>query len=715
MRERIHRPRRVAPLGRWTPALLISLAWLCVIAMAMPKLRQSDRLAVALAGVGATAITSLIVWWSDRARWREPIRSLARFTHSLRHSRRPVPVPAPEPELLELLREIVALAKAFRASAKPRRPTAPPLARSVAVENYPAHDSLTRSGLFDAPPVQGMQTGGNLSGDYSTIDMVNRLEPIEYRWIESSPAEQELLGWNLTQLREKSFLDILYPDDQKRCSATFTQALERGEALGLVVRIITAQGKTRSVEVNVGARYGNNQRVSHLRCHLTDVTDKMQAERELRHRTRELTRVNEQLRQINRELEELKDRYTDLYENAPAMYFSLDPEGTVIECNQTMLVTLNRPRDQIVGQPYETLLPEAHWSRFRTRFREFLAAGAGERESSWVKAGGEVIDVWIRGTLIRNSKGAASHARVVAQDVTAKRRLEGELQEKNQRLAETIDELSLKNRELDEFVYVVSHDLQEPLRTLVAFSGFLANDYADRLDIEGQEHLRYLVDASRRMRAMIHGMLNLSRAGKVTGDLAEVDLDDLVTVIKTDLGELLRGSNAELRIRTPLPKIWGDRDRIGQLLANLITNGVRYNESPDRWVEVAATPVADSDSSGALESDLGATVTISIRDNGIGIDPQFHRTIFQLFRRLHTHDEYEGTGVGLAICNKIVQAHSGRIWVESVPGEGATFFITFRTGPAPTTVAGRAALPSGPSSPYGSSASQVVADEHNAV
>ena len=308
-----------------------------------------------------------------------------------------------------------------------------------------------------------------------------------------------------------------------------------------------------------------------------------------------------------------------------------------------------------------------------------------------------------------------SHARVVAQDVTAKRRLEAELQEKNQRLAETIDELSLKNRELDEFVYVVSHDLQEPLRTLIAFSGFLANDYADRLDAEGQEYLRYLVDASRRMRAMIHGMLNLSRAGKVTGDFAEVDLEDLVAVIKTDLGELLRSKNAELRIVRPLPKVWGDRDRIGQLLANLITNGVKYNQSPKRWVEVAATPVADSDSSGALESDLGATVTISIRDNGIGIEPQFHRTIFQLFRRLHTHDEYEGTGVGLAICNKIVQAHGGRIWVESAPGEGATFFITLRTGPAPTTVAARSVDPSSPSSSYGSSVSQVVADEHNAV
>ena len=203
----------------------------------------------------------------------------------------------------------------------------------------------------------------------------------------------------------------------------FNRALERGEAMGVVVRLSTASGEMRAIEVNVGARYGTNQKVSHLRCHLTDVTEKFQAEREQKLRTRELTRVNEQLRRINRELEELKER-----------------------------------------------------------------------------------------------------------------------------LASANDELSQKNRELDEFVYVVSHDLQEPLRTLIAFSDFLLKDYGDRLEPEGQEFVRYLVNASRRMRAMIHGMLNLSRAGKVIGDFEVVDLDDLVTVIRTDLGELLRSKSAQLHI-----------------------------------------------------------------------------------------------------------------------------------------------------------------------
>jgi PAS domain S-box-containing protein len=368
--------------------------------------------------------------------------------------------------------------------------------------------------------------------------MVNRLDPINFHWIESSPAEQDFLGWTLTELRQKSFLEILHPEDRARAQETFSQAVVRGEALGLIIRVRTAQGKTQAIEVNIGARYGTNQRVTHLRCHLTDVTEQVRAERELRLRTLELTQVNAQLRRINRELEDLKDRYTDLYEYAPAMYFGLDQQGNVVECNQTMLTTLNRNRQEVIGHPYKELLHPASTERFRSQFRDLLPRGSVEDESGWVKSQGDIIDVWVLGSLVRSSKGTPTHARFVAQDVTAKRRLEAELREKNERLAQANEELSRKNHELDEFVYVVSHDLQEPLRTLIAFSDFLLRDYGDRLEVEGQEYVRYLVDASRRMRAMIHGLLNLSRAGKVIGGFAEVDLEELVAVVKTDLGEL---------------------------------------------------------------------------------------------------------------------------------------------------------------------------------
>ncbi len=706
--------------GRWTAAFLISLAWLCVVAMAVRKLRQGDGVIVALMGLGAAAITFAVAGWSERARWRRPVEELARLTHDLRHRGRVQLTTAPEPELQALLLEIGVLVTALRA---PRR-RAPSSGRAALCS--PARRACGRplspfAGVADpqrslrcAAPRPDQQIDASISGEHSTIDMVNRIDPKAFHWIESSPAEQDFLGWTLAELQQKSFLEIVHPDDRDRAEETFAQAIVRGEALGLIVRIRRADGRTRAIEVNVGARYGTNQRITHLRCHLSDVTEKVHAERELRLRTRELTQLNEQLRRINRELEDLKDRYTDLYENAPAMYFSVDQAAILIECNQTMLSTLNRPREEIIGRSYESLLPEHLSQRFRARFQAFLNSGSIEEESTWVKSGGETIGVWIHGTLIKNSKGAILHARMVAQDVTAKRRLEAELQEKNRRLAEANDELSLKNRELDEFVYVVSHDLQEPLRTLTSFSGFLSEEYADRLEAEGQEYVRYVVDASRRMRAMIQGLLHLSRAGRVIGDFAEVDLDELLVVIKADLAELMRSKGAELRVHGPLPRVWGDRDRIGQLLANLIANGIKYNESPNKWVEVAATRSPDSDPSGALDNARAASVTISIKDNGIGIEAQFHNTIFQLFRRLHSQEEYDGTGVGLAICNKIVQAHGGRIWVESDPGHGATFFVRLRA--VPTTVPALAvSSPNASGAPYESPVSQVPSDERHPV
>ncbi len=667
------------------------MAWMAVVALAVAKLKPGDGILVAIAGSGAAAATFGVSLWYDRMRWRVPLGELAEIARSLRQVRkndRAQTLP-PTPELAELTREIAALARHQRARAPVQAP--PPAARArIHIERPPLAStaSMTRSGLFDAPPETSASFNPNMSGDFSTIDMVNRLEPAGFHWIESSPAEQEFLGWNLSELRQKSFLDVIHPDDRPRAAQTLRDALERGEALGLVVRVRTAHGKTRAVEVNVGARYGKTA-VSHLRCHLTDVSDKVRADRVLKLRTQELTQVNEQLRKINRELEELKDRYTDLYENSPAMYFSLDVHGTVIECNQTMLNTLKVAREDVVGRSYEKLLAGPRSEGFIDRYREFMAQGSIEKETSWVTSSGELIDLWVIGKVVMASKGSIMHSRFVAQDITLNRLLEAELQEKNRRLGEANAELSHRNRELDEFVYVVSHDLQEPLRTLISFSGFLMKDYGDRIESEGKEYLRYLVEASRRMRAMIHGLLKSfprrqgdrrirhGRSGRADGGRSRPIWASFCAPKTPSSGS-----------RAPLPPVWGDHDRIGQLLANLIGNAVKYNESSSPWVEVEAKTDVGADSPDhPHDNHLDPHVVIAIKDNGIGIEPEYHNTIFQLFRRLHTHDEYEGTGVGLAICNKIVQAHGGRIWVESTPGEGSTFFIRLRSNPSPASLA----------------------------
>ncbi len=629
---------------RWAAATAVSVAWIILVVLTVSRLHGGDRLLVVLLAA-IPMLCAVVIWTQNRG----------------------ATVTGPTSPEWKLTSE-----KDARRSGQPSVTGSPTALTLQAAE---AMHAMTQSGLFDTPPpIAANHPDMAISGNFSIVDMVSRLEPRGFHWIESSLAEQEFLGWTLTELQRKSFLDIVYPDDRQRAMNALQQTLIKGESLGLVIRIRTAQGKTKAIEVNAGARYDSSQQVSYLRCHITDVTSKVNAERELKLRTRELIQLNEQLRGINRELEELKDRYTDLYENAPAMYFSMDAQGRLIECNQTFLSTLNRRRDELIGQGFEAFLDRTDLERCLTLFGQLLEQGSIETESRWLRSNGEPIDVWISGKVIRNPRGSIEQTHCVAQDRTAKHRLEAELYAKNQSLAHANAELLRKNRELDEFVYVVSHDLQEPLRTLTAFSDFLIKDHAAQLDSAGREYAQRLLEAARRMRSMIQGLLNLSRAGKVTDEFGPVHLDEVVADLRVDLGELIRSRDVDLRLNSPNVVVTGDRRRLLQLFTNLVSNAVKYNTSAIPCVEIGA--IAGSNELQSNSAGTARWVTLFVRDNGIGIDPRHHQRIFQLFRRLHSQQEYEGNGVGLSICSKIAQAHGGRVWVESTPAKGATFFVT---------------------------------------
>lgn len=608
------------------------------------------------------------LWWSDRGLLRDLARHLADQFDRIVEKGQALPGRSTgDPLLDQSLARVERTVTDLRLQAPKRVHESSNLNDSIELDlRSHLNNAMTRSGLYDpASALDGLDDSVS-SPRLSTGDMVNRLDPRSLKWLESSVSEQAFLGWSLKELREKSFLEIIHPDDRDLAKEQLRASLVKGEAHGLIYRIKTANGESKAIQVNVGVRTGPDRTGSaHLRCHLTDVTAKVKASRELRRRTRELTQVNQQLRAANRELEELKDRYSDLYQNAPAMYFSLDQQGRISECNNSMLTTLGYARKEIIGKSFAEILPAEKRALFKERFEEYRREGGRlELEGNWIKANGEVIDVFLTGTVILNPDGSVHASRAVAQDMTARRALEAALRDKNQRLGVANAELSRKIKELDEFSHVVSHDLQEPLRTLTAFSDFLIRDYGDRLDSEGKEYVQYIVEASRRMRALIQDLLALSRAGKVTTELNRVELDDVYAVVKADLAELVRTKGAELRIEGDLPAIWGDRDRLVQLFMNLVGNGLKYNKSPIPTVSVRQVPSSRTDS-----------VCLVVEDNGIGIDPQFHSRVFQLFRRLHTRDEYEGTGAGLAICQKIVQAHGGTLWLESELEKGSKFFV----------------------------------------
>ena len=234
-------------------------------------------------------------------------------------------------------------------------------------------------------------------------------------------------------------------------------------------------------------------------------------------------------------------------------------------------------------------------------------------------------------------------------------------------LARLNAELARSNDELDAFAYIVSHDLKEPLRGIHNFSRMLREDHGEALRPDGQEEVETLIRLSRRMDGMLDSLLQYSRAGQLDLRLVDTDLQALVAEVLDTLRTRLEESGTEIRIPRPLPSVRCDPVRAGSVFQNLVSNAIKYNENERRWIEIGwREPEGE-----------GRPVTLYVRDNGIGIDPKHWDAIFRLFRRLHGRDRYGGgSGAGLTIARKLVERHGGRIWLESEPGEGTTFFFT---------------------------------------
>ncbi|MCU0548800.1 MAG: ATP-binding protein [Leptolyngbya sp. Prado105] len=246
-------------------------------------------------------------------------------------------------------------------------------------------------------------------------------------------------------------------------------------------------------------------------------------------------------------------------------------------------------------------------------------------------------------------------------------------------LAQLNIELERSNSELDAFAYIASHDLKEPLRGIHNYSSFLIEDYSDILNEDGVSKLQTLVRLTQRMEDLINSLLHFSRLGRIELDLKQTDLNELVRTVLDILSISLDQTNVEIRIPRPLPTVMCDRVQMNELLTNLISNAIKYNDRAAKWVEIGfLEPIKSSrkrhvDEEGSPEMLL----TIYVKDNGIGIPDHHLDTIFRIFKRLHGPSKYGGgTGAGLTIAKKIVERHGGNLWVESTQGEGSTFYFT---------------------------------------
>jgi PAS domain S-box-containing protein len=243
-------------------------------------------------------------------------------------------------------------------------------------------------------------------------------------------------------------------------------------------------------------------------------------------------------------------------------------------------------------------------------------------------------------------------------DVTERKQME-------ERLKQITAELQYSNTELEQFAYVISHDLQEPLRMVSSYTQLLAKRYSDKLDNDADEFIAYAVDGTKRMQSLLHDLLEYSRVGTRGKPFSLVNCQHIVEQAIANLKIAIEECGASVSYDV-LPTIMGDEGQLVRLFQNLIGNAIKFRREEAPQVHISAKR-------------MNYIVTFSVKDNGIGIDPQHSQSIFEIFRRLHTIEEYPGTGMGLAICKKIVERHGGHISVQSQPGQGSTFYFSVNT------------------------------------
>jgi PAS domain S-box-containing protein len=344
-------------------------------------------------------------------------------------------------------------------------------------------------------------------------------------------------------------------------------------------------------------------------------------------------------------------RFRIVLDSVPGGIVMVDRQGKIVLVNRETERLFGYARDEIVDKSIELLVPD----RFRgghPGFRDSFfahpqtrAMGAG-RDLFGVRKDGAEIPVEIGLNPIETDEGLFVLASVV--DITERKRSELELRRSNE--------------ELERFAYVASHDLQEPLRMVGSYVQLLGKRYRGRLDADADVFIGYALDGALRMQRLIEDLLAYSRVGTRGTAFVSTDVNTVLTRVLANLRLAIEESAASIT-SDPLPSVQADPGQLEHLLLNLITNALKFRGTEAPRIHV-----------GALRE--GDHWRFAVRDNGIGIEPQYFERIFVIFQRLHRREEYPGTGVGLAIAKKIVERHGGRIWVESAPGEGTAVYFT---------------------------------------
>ncbi|MEP6572887.1 MAG: PAS domain S-box protein [Gemmatimonadota bacterium] len=363
-------------------------------------------------------------------------------------------------------------------------------------------------------------------------------------------------------------------------------------------------------------------------------------------------------------------------------------DGTILTWNAGAERIFGYTAEEMVGLTVFQLIPdELHAEEHDILRRVSSGEPVQHYETTRRRKDGALIDISLSVSPIRDESGQVIGASAIKRDITGQKRLERELRLANETLEERVAErtaslaahareLGRSNAELEQFAYVASHDLQEPLRMVINFSELLAHRYRGRLGPDADEFISHALGGAQRMRTLITGLLEYSRTRTQPLALVPTSLTHVALEIRNVLQPVIQESGASVTI-DPLPTVEADPVQMAQLLQNLITNALKFRGAEPPRIHIwQVAPKGEA-------RERAEEVRIGISDNGIGVPPEYAEKIFGMFQRLHGRDVYPGTGIGLAVCRQIVERHGGRIWVEAVEGGGSAFFFTLQSGGPP--------------------------------
>jgi PAS domain S-box-containing protein len=459
---------------------------------------------------------------------------------------------------------------------------------------------------------------------------------LDGRFLRANRALCLMLGYDAAELAGLTVKDVSHPED-RNVTDPDRERLHSGEtdAAHFEKRYRHKDGATVWVDLTVAVARDAERRPQYEIAVFDDITERVNADAALRAQTERLHIGQAAARMIILDRDVLSDTLT--WSDSPEwLRGPLPPSGRY---------------PNFVDQVH----PEDRERFVATRAVALETLQGQTQEFRIVRTDGQVLWLLARQKVFADDEGKAVRMLVALTDITDRKVAERELREAH-------DELARSNAELEQFAYVASHDLQEPLRMVASYTQLLGKRYGERLEGDAREFMAYIVDGAARMKQLIEDLLTYSRVGTRGRDFRPVKLEAVLARARTNLRASIEESGGELT-HGALPEVEGDDMQLAQLMQNLIGNAIKF-----RGAQAPRIHVASSEGENEFE--------ITVKDNGIGIEPQYFERIFMVFQRLHDKGQYPGTGIGLAICKKVLDRHEGRIWLESAPGRGSTFHFT---------------------------------------